>query len=251
MRVAAPDLEAIFDLVPDVVFFLKDREGRYVAVNRALVLRCGRREKHELVGLTPGDVFPAALAQSYAAQDRQVVETGQPILEQLELHLFPNRSPGWCITRKLPLRDGRRIVGLVGISRDLGRPNERDPVYPRLQRAVDHLHAHVAAGVSVAALARLADLSVSQLERQFQRVFQLAPRRLLVKFRVEHATRLLETERNIAAVAQACGYADHSAFTRQFRAVVGVTPRAYRRLLQEGFQTEKDLPGRRPASPRR
>ena len=55
MHVAAPDLEAIFDLVPDVVFFIKDREGRYVAVNRALVLRCGRREKHELVGRTPAD----------------------------------------------------------------------------------------------------------------------------------------------------------------------------------------------------
>ena len=33
--------EALFDLVPDVVFFVKDGVGRYVAVNHTLVSRCG------------------------------------------------------------------------------------------------------------------------------------------------------------------------------------------------------------------
>jgi hypothetical protein len=33
--------EELFDRIADVVFFLKDREARYVAVNEALVRRCG------------------------------------------------------------------------------------------------------------------------------------------------------------------------------------------------------------------
>jgi AraC-like DNA-binding protein len=226
-----PDLvSALFDAVPDIVFFAKDARGQYTAVNETLVRRCGRRHKHELLGRTALDLFPRPLGASYAAQDRQVVAQGLPILDRLELHLFPNRAPGWCLTRKLPLVENGRVVGLVGISRDLGQPDERDPIYPRLARVVDELRARLEEQVRVQRLAQLARMSVSQLERQFQRVFQLSPRELLTQLRIEKATRLLASGGSIASIALACGYSDHSAFTRQFRAVVGVTPRAYRRL---------------------
>jgi AraC-like DNA-binding protein len=234
MHVGAAEQEALFDIVPDVVYFAKDREGRYTSVNQTLVERCGRQHKWELLGRTPVDVFPRALGESYAAQDRQVVTTGEAILDRLELHLFPGRGPGWCLTRKLPIRDGRRVIGLVGVSRDLGRPDRHDPVYPRLARVVERIRARVGDEVRVGDLARLAELSVSQLERQFRRVFQLTPHRFVVKLRVDRAARLLEEGRaSIATIAQACGYADHSAFTRQFRAVVGVTPREYQRLRRQ------------------
>jgi AraC-like DNA-binding protein len=223
-------LEALFDVVPDVVFFAKDRDGRYTSVNETLVARCGRRHKRELLGKTPLDLFPRPLAEAYAAQDRQVVASGAPVLDRLELHLFPSRSPGWCLTRKLPLRDAGRVTGLIGISRDLGRPDRTGPIYPRLRRAVEHLRDHVAEPVRIDALAGLAGMSVSQLERQFRRVFQLTPRSFLRQLRLDRAARLLERGGNIAAIAQSCGYADHSAFTRQFRSVVGVTPRDYQRL---------------------
>ena len=38
---------------------------------------------------------------------------------------------------------------------------------------------------------------------------------------------------SVAEVAHACGYSDHSAFTRQFRATVGLTPREFRRARTE------------------
>ena len=51
------------------------------------------------------------------------------------------------------------------------------------------------------------------------------------KTRVDAASRLLRgSALTVAAIAQACGYADHSAFTRQFKATVGLTPRAFRLL---------------------
>lgn len=230
VQIGAAEQEALFDLIPDVVYFAKDREGRYTSVNETLVLRCGKQHKRELLGRTPLELFPSPLAEAYAAQDRGVVRSGQPIIDRLELHLFAARGWGWCVTRKLPVRERGRVIGLVGISRDLGRPNARDPVYPRLGRVVDHLRAHLASELRVGQLARIAELSVSQLERQFWRVFQLPPHRFLVKLRIERAAALLDGRDTIAAIAQASGYADHSAFTRQFRAIVGVTPRDYRRL---------------------
>lgn len=40
---AADYAEVLFDLLPDVVFFLKDTEGRYTSVNQTLAQRCGVR----------------------------------------------------------------------------------------------------------------------------------------------------------------------------------------------------------------
>lgn len=230
MQIGRAEQEALFDALPDVVFFVKDAQGRYTAVNDTLVLRCGKQHKRELLGKSPLEVFPAPLAQSYAAQDERVVRSGQPIIDHLELHLFVHRDPGWCMTRKLPVRERGHVVGLIGISRDLGRPDTADPVYPRLRRVVDYLHAHLADEISVGELAELADLSVSQLERHFHRLFQLGPRRYLIKLRLERATAMLDGDDTIATIAHACGYADQSAFTRQFRAAVGITPSELRRL---------------------
>src|SRR5687768_6405030 len=122
--------EPLFDQVADVVFFVKDRAGRYVVVNQTLVARCGCRQKADLLGRAPGDLFPADLGASYAAQDRAVLAQGRVIADRLELHLYPTRAAGWCLTHKIPLRaaDGA-IVGLAGISRDLPAPDIQHPVY--------------------------------------------------------------------------------------------------------------------------
>ena len=71
---------------------------------------------------------------------------------------------------------------------------------------------------------------MDRFERLVRRVFHLTPRQLLTKTRVEAASRMLASGNDtIADVAQSCGYSDHSAFTRQFRAVAGMTPSAFRR----------------------
>jgi two-component system response regulator YesN len=52
---------------------------------------------------------------------------------------------------------------------------------------------------------------------------------LLQRLRLEHAVRLLSTTTLTAGeIASACGFYDQSSFTRQFRAVLGLTPGAYR-----------------------
>lgn len=229
MQIDADDLEHLFDALPDVVFFVKDRAGRYTHANLTLVRRLGLARRADVVGRTAAELFPAALGASYAAQDARVL-AGETIDDALELHLFPNRAPGWCLTCKRPLRARGRIAGLVGISRDLGRPDERHPIYDRLRRVLAHLHAHFAEPLRVEALAALADVSVAQLERHCLRVFQLTPRQLLVRARIEAAMRLLCGDDSIAAVGIACGYGDQSAFARQFKALTGLTPGQFRAL---------------------
>ncbi len=227
MTIAADELERLFDALPDVVFFVKDDAGRYTHANLTLVRRLGLKRRDQVIGRTADALFPASLGGSYATQDRRVL-AGEIIDNQLEVHIFPNRAPGWCVTCKRPLADAGRIRGLFGISRDLGRPDSRHPTYERLRRVLAYLQEHYAEAVRIQPLAELAGLSMAQLERHFRRVFQLSPRQWLIKLRIEAAMRLLRTDRSIAAVGLSCGFADQSAFARQFKATSGMTPRDYR-----------------------
>ena len=231
VQLSLDELQDIFDALPDVVFFIKDRDCRYTHVNTTLVKRLGVKSRDELVGRTALQVFPERLGSSYLAQDQRVLE-GELIENQLEVHLYANRSAGWCLTIKRPLTAGTQIGGLIGISRDLGRPDSRDSSFTRLQHAVAHMQANYNLPLRVQALADIAGVSVAQLERLFKRVFQLSPQQLLTKLRIEEAMRMLQTEMNIAQIGQACGFSDQSAFARQFKATVGITPRDYRAMMR-------------------
>lgn len=123
----------------------------------------------------------------------------------------------------------------MGLSRDLDLPDQRHPEYRRLAEAVDFLKSRFDEPLRLTALARRFGLSLDQLERLTRRVFRLSPRQLLAKTRIEAASDLLAEGRlTIAQVAHACGYGDHSAFTRQFRATTGLTPRDHRARALHG-----------------
>ena len=230
IAIAAEELESLFDVLPDVVFFVKDAAGRYTHANLTLVRRLGLKRRAQVIGRSATELFPAHMGGSYAAQDRRVLG-GETIEDQLEVHIFPNRAPGWCLTRKHPLRVRSKVRGVIGISRDLGQPDGRHPTYDRLRRVVDHLQHHYAENVRMSKLAELAGVSLAQLERHFRNVFQITPQQALTRLRIEAAMRLLNGEDSIAAIGLACGFADQSAFARQFKATVGMTPRAYRKLV--------------------
>jgi AraC-like DNA-binding protein len=61
-------------------------------------------------------------------------------------------------------------------------------------------------------------------------MFGLSAGQWLTRLRIDQAgERLRQGDAPIVEVALACGYADQTAFTRQFRKVVGLSPGAYRR----------------------
>lgn len=226
-------IQTLFDGLPDVVFFVKDTQGCYSHANLTMVRRLGLKRREDVIGRSVATLFPAALGSSYAAQDQRVL-AGEVIGNQLEVHLFPNRAPGWCVTSKQPLLVDGRVHGIVGISRDLAQPDGRDPTYERLGRVLDHMQTRYADPLRMQAMAELAGLSLSQLERHFRRVFQLSPQQLLIKLRIDAAMRLLQGDSSIASIGLGCGFADQSAFSRQFKATVGITPRDYRQLNRRG-----------------
>ncbi|HUD45415.1 MAG TPA: AraC family transcriptional regulator [Candidatus Baltobacteraceae bacterium] len=226
-------IEQLFDHVPEIVFFVKDRNGRYVAVNQSLVERCGLREKRELLGRHVRDIFPRELAERYASQDEAVLRKGRSIIDRLELHWYIRRRSGWCLTTKLPLRDrAGRIIGVVGVSRDLRAPGDRDIIPARLAATLEYLETHYENPVSPSLLARHAGLPPVRFARLIKRIFRLTPHQLITQTRLAAASHLLrETNRSLADIALDCGFYDHSAFTRAFRSATNLTPSQYRAIF--------------------
>lgn len=220
--------EALFDTQSDLVFFIKNERGEYVLVNQTLAKRCGVPNKSELIGKTARDVFPDSLGRNYFEQDMSLIQSGEPLLNELELHAYPTGDSGWCLTTKFPLfGTGSRCVGLVGISRDLHAPTDdyRD-VAAALKEALTRLDSPL----KVEDIAQWAGLSTFQLDHRIREVFHVSTSQLLLKFRMDLATqRLRDTSLPIAQIAFQCGYADQSAFTRQFHRTIGLTPNEYRK----------------------
>jgi AraC-like DNA-binding protein len=229
-------LEALFDRVPDVVFFIKDLRGRYVTVSRTLVERCRLETSGDLIGKTVLDVFPSPMGESYYNQDMEVLEKGVPLTDLLELHLYVHGEPGWCITNKVPLtRDNGTIAGLVGISKDLHAPAGGARGYRELAEAARHIQTHYGGQLRIEELARMSSLSVYQFEQRMKKIFQLTAGQFITKVRIEAACeRLRTTDDSVVDVALDCGFYDQSAFARQFKATTGLTPSEYRRSQTKG-----------------
>jgi AraC-like DNA-binding protein len=234
--------EAVFDCLSDVVFFIKDTAGRYAAVNQTLVERCGLRVKEQIIGHTPSEFQGALLGMSSEAQDTRVLTSGQAITKQLELHRYPNRNVGWCLTTKLPLFDNNKvIVGLVGVSQDLRLPDMTSADYEQVAAAVGYAEKNIAAAPTVRKLADVASMSPYRLDRRMQRVFGLTTGQWMLKLRLDIARQqLIETDLAIATVALNVGYSDQSAFTRQFCRATGLSPSKFRRAPREPQASAKD-----------
>lgn len=224
-------LTALFDLTPDVAFFVKDNAGHYVAVNESLLARHGLQKASDALGKRPSDICPGDFGRIPTEQDRRVLKTGKPLMNSLELQWIRPRQPVWCLTSKLPLRDSDgNLIGLIGFSRDVRAPVDPKEIPTALATALADFEQDLSAEFSTTVLANRARLSPARLARLTKKLFGLTPLQLIAKTRITAASRLLlETESTVAEIAHRCGYSDQSAFSRAFRLMTGVTPIEYRR----------------------
>ena len=228
-------LRAMADLlgdVPHVMFCAKDESGAYLAVNQAFADRAGVREPDDVVGRHVEDLFDTELAASYARQDAELWTTRRPLRNQLELISRADGTLGWYVTTKVLIAEVHGKAFLASISVDLRAAGDAPTAHAGVAAAVAYVRENCTDQLRVGDVAAAASMSVVQLERATRRIIGLSVRQLLVRFRVEHAIGLLvTTQLALSDIAGRCGYYDQSAFTRQFRRVVGVSPGAYRRLV--------------------
>ncbi|MGQ3278425.1 MAG: PAS domain-containing protein, partial [Shinella sp.] len=98
-------LEAMIDEVPDYLYF-KDRNGRFVVANRAIVSDNRRDGLDSLEGLSDFDIHPEPIARGFFETEQDIIRTGRPMLDMEELIRDSRGNLKWLLTSKLPVRDG-------------------------------------------------------------------------------------------------------------------------------------------------
>ena len=224
-------LEALLDQQPGSPFFAKDSGLRYVAANRAMARLCGLTSGRLLFGLRAGDVFGAELGDHYETLDKLVLTTGRSMTNILEPTESQDGGPAWLLFTRVPVRDlNGAVVGVAGNARRLPNGSATEACYRRLQAGTEHLRNDFDRQVSLRQIATRIGTSITQLERDFRKVFDMTPSAFLDSLRLDKARALLaEQAMSVASIAHACGYADHSAFSRRFMKQMGTTPTEYRR----------------------
>jgi AraC-like DNA-binding protein len=229
-QIADPQaLRAIFEAVPDVYFFVKDRQSRLMAASSTILARLGMKSEAEFIGKMDADVFPPLVAKAYREDDQLVFRTGKPLVDRMELWYDESRQLDWCLTTKMPLRDAHgKVVGLMGLTRkDAGRQalSEQGDA----AKAATFLRENVHRVMSTAELARAMSLSERSLNRKINLAYGVSPYELMLRSRVQAAAEaLVKTNASLSEIALAYGFCDQSTFTQHFRRRLGVTPRQFR-----------------------
>ncbi|HUR97645.1 MAG TPA: AraC family transcriptional regulator [Pyrinomonadaceae bacterium] len=100
-----------------------------------------------------------------------------------------------------------------------------------LARAMDYLHDNFGATFSLGDVAQIAGVHSAHLSRVFRQKMGCTVGEYVRRLRFEFACgQMLRTERPLCDVAFDAGFSDQSHFNRIFRAQMGVTPYAYRKL---------------------
>ena len=112
-------MATLMDNIPAAVYF-KDAASRFLQVNRAHSRKFGLSDPAQLAGKSDADFFSGEHAQQALADEREIIRTGQPLLNVEEKETWLDGTVSWVLTTKLPLRDAAgRIIGTCGISLDI------------------------------------------------------------------------------------------------------------------------------------
>lgn len=230
----AAQMARMFEHLPGVSFFAKNRHFQLMHGNTHFYRRFGFHDELEVIGKTDFDLFPKALAENFRVDDERVMSSGEPLLNIVELFLNSQGIPDWFLTQKLPLfgKNGD-VVGLMGAIHRYDLQRNVPAADASVAKAANAFRREPGRNWSMAEVAREVGLSVRHFDRKFKECFGITPQTYLMKTRIQAACEGLRQEgRLITEIALELGFYDQSAFTAQFRRHMGITPLRYQRQYQ-------------------
>ncbi len=140
-------LRTLIDNLPDNIY-IKDTKSRFVLANSADARHMGVRTSDELIGKTDFDFYPKESARQFQADERKVMESGQPILNEETVCIDREGKKRAFLTTKVPLQNGEGdIVGLIGTGRDITQQKSAEEALSAernlLRNLIDNVPDHV------------------------------------------------------------------------------------------------------------
>jgi AraC-like DNA-binding protein len=238
LKAAGPNaatFKAMMDVLPDVAFYMKDAEGRIMALNRRNCDICNIHDELDAIGLRSSDIFPLPLAQSYIANDKIVQKTRRPLINFRNPHAA-DWSNDNIVGNIFPLFDqAGMFIGTLCIYNQSPLVDGAPDWHRILKPVTEYVAAHYAEDITLDRLAQLVGTSPVNFRRQFARTFGISPGRYITTIRLNAVRKLLETtEKLVSEIAAETGFWDQSHLTKLFKRERGITPGEYRRRHRHG-----------------
>jgi PAS domain S-box-containing protein len=171
-------LRTVIDNLPDGIY-TKDLNCRKTLTNRTDVYNMGRTSEAEVLGKDDYELFPKKMADAFIADDRSVIQTGQPVINREEYVVDAKGQKHFLLTTKLPFRDEQgQIIGLIGIGHDI---TERKRAEEALQESDEKLRNIVEHSTNLF-YSRNTDQVFTYLSPQTKDIFDCEPDEALVQF---------------------------------------------------------------------
>jgi PAS domain S-box-containing protein len=124
-------LRTLVDSLPDIIF-AKSAQSRFILTNTACARQLGAGHVEEVLGKTDADFVSPELGAQYLADEQALMRSGQPVTkEELTQHKETGKTR-WSLTTKVPLKDDAgKVVGLIGIARDITEQKQAGEVLRR------------------------------------------------------------------------------------------------------------------------
>lgn len=119
-RESAKLLQLVLDNIPQCIFW-KDRNSVYLGCNRKWAEMAEIGEPENAIGMTDDELSWSQEEIDWSLKcDRQVVETGMPMLGIVETQQQPDGRQSWRETNKIPIRDEEgNVIGILGTIEDI------------------------------------------------------------------------------------------------------------------------------------
>jgi AraC family transcriptional regulator len=166
---------------------------------------------------------------SFGIEDATIFRLGSSVLAALSRPDQANRLFVDHVTLAVGIHIAKTYGGMQPVSRIAsGR------LAPWQERRAKEIISANLGGVPLADVARECRLSTSHFQRAFRRTVGMAAHQWLLSRRIEVAKeKLRDGQSSLSDVALACGFSDQSHLTRVFNRLVGISPGAWRRVLDE------------------
>lgn len=216
--------------LPNIAFYAKDANGRIVYMNENNLEMTGWQKIEDVLGYTSEELYEPDLASVYSARDREVLESGEPIIKRMYGNVADRTNALNCVSI-YPVEDAKgHRIGTVTTYYRADQKFGSSQWYKPIRNAITHLDQHLNENITVEELAKIANYSVAQFRKHFQSATQMSPSVYIQRARVNAAKTLLKTtNKQIADIAAETGFYDEAHLIRTFTKIAGTTPARFRR----------------------
>ncbi|USZ71166.1 PAS domain-containing sensor histidine kinase [Natronosalvus halobius] len=126
-------LESLLEYLPHQVF-LKDDHHRIVDASRVAADEYGLT-REQMIGLTDFELLQPEVAEELFAEERRIMETGEPIINKIEHYVDRQGRDRWVSTSKAARYDGGVAIGVLGSTRDVTEQQRQEQLLDVLHEA--------------------------------------------------------------------------------------------------------------------